>query len=123
MTVSDTGAPAVRIRSTGYVDGEVLAYVREKVDAVLGRPGLPVADGDVRIIRSTARHVRQPWIASAEIRLGGELVVVHAQEASAYEVADRLQDRLRARTDRAAHRWDAARRSATPPPWRGGPRG
>ncbi|GGZ96138.1 hypothetical protein ACFOOM_17680 [Streptomyces echinoruber] len=123
MTVSSTGAPVVRIRSTGDVDGEALAYVREKVDAVLGRAGLPVADGDVRIIRSTAHHVRQPWTASAEIRLGGELVVVHAQEASACEMADRLQDRLRARTDRAAHRWDAARRSATPPPWRGGPRG
>ncbi|GGZ20530.1 hypothetical protein [Streptomyces poonensis] len=37
-------------------------------------------------------------------------------------LADRLQDRLRGRTERAAHRRDVARRTATPPPWCGGPR-
>lgn len=121
MTISDTGAPMVRIKSAGNVDDDALAYVREKVDAVLGRPGLPSADGEVRVSRAAAPHMRRPWFAAAEIRLGGELVVAHAQEASAHEVADRLQDRLRTRTERAVHRWDTARRTAAPPPWRGGP--
>ncbi|MFE2264510.1 hypothetical protein [Streptomyces griseosporeus] len=120
MAISDTGADAVRIKRAGDVDDGALAYVREKVTAVLARPGLPAAQGEVRVSRSAAHHVRRPWFAAAEIRLGGELVVAHAQEASAQEVADRLQDRLRARTDRAVHRQDAARRTAGPPPWRGG---
>ncbi|MFF9819087.1 HPF/RaiA family ribosome-associated protein [Streptomyces sp. NPDC014006] len=121
MTTSDTGAPVVLIRSAGAVDDDALAYVREKVEAVLARPGLPPAHAQVRLNRSAAHHVRRPWFAAAEIRLGGELVVAHAQEADAREVTDQLQDRLRSRLERATHRWDTARRSAAAPPWRGGP--
>ncbi|MEU3143030.1 MULTISPECIES: hypothetical protein [unclassified Streptomyces] len=111
----------VRVRAEGDVDEESLAYVREKVGAALGRPGLPPASGEVRVVRATAHHVELPWSAGAEIRVGHHLVVVHAREASARELADRLQDRLRSNTDRATHHGDATRRTATPPPWRGGP--
>ncbi|MFI5688036.1 hypothetical protein [Streptomyces sp. NPDC051636] len=127
MTASDTGAhgrdvtAAVRVRTEGDVAEEDLAYVREKVGAALDRSGLPPVSGEVRITRAAAPHVEQPWSAAAEIRVGGDLVVVHAQEASARELADRLQNRLRSRTERTAHRADTARRTATPPPWRGGP--
>ncbi|GGY14562.1 hypothetical protein [Streptomyces anandii] len=125
MTARDTGTREItgdiRVRAEGDVDAEALAYVREKVGAALGRPGLPPASGEVRVARAAAHHVGLPWSAGTEIRLGDDLVVVHAQEASARELADRLQDRLRAATERAAHRGDTARRSATPPPWRGGP--
>ncbi|MEV0173507.1 hypothetical protein AB0I00_20620 [Streptomyces sp. NPDC050803] len=117
MTAADNG---IRVRATGEVDEEALAYVRAKVEAALDRPGIPVG-GEVRVTRAAAQHVDLPWSAAAEIRVGDELVVVHATEASAHELADRLQDRLRGRTDRAVHRGDTARRSATPPPWRGGP--
>ncbi|WP_306191498.1 hypothetical protein [Streptomyces sp. MK5] len=119
MTVRDTDTQvtgAVRVRAEGDVDADALAYVREKVGAALERPGLPPVSGEVRITRAAAHHVELPWAAGAEIRVGGELVVVRARE-----LADRLQDRLRARTDRTTHREDAARRAATPPPWRGGP--
>ncbi|MHC3472700.1 hypothetical protein ACYF6T_28975 [Streptomyces sp. 7R007] len=126
MTPRETGTDvhatdAVRVRAEGNVDEEALGYVRAKVHAVLDRPGLPVVGGEVRVARASAHHVEQPWSAAAEIRVGGELLVVHAGEATAHELADRLQDRLRARLDRLAHRGDCARRSATPPPWRGGP--
>ncbi|MET8247678.1 hypothetical protein ABZV31_26710 [Streptomyces sp. NPDC005202] len=124
MTARDTGThdvpAAVRVRAEGDVDEQALAYVREKIGAALDRPGLPPVSGEVRIVKATAHHVEQPWSAGAEIRVGGDLVVVHAHEASARELGDRLQDRLRSRTDRAAHRGDEARRSAAPPPWRGG---
>ena len=124
MTAKDTGTEggtaSVRVRAEGDVDEESLAYVREKVGAVLDRPGLPPISGEVRVTREAAHHVDLPWSAGAEIQVGGDLVVVHAREASARELADRLQDRLRSRTERAAHRRDAARRTATPPPWRGG---
>jgi hypothetical protein len=127
MTVRDTGTHGttteVRVRTEGDVDEEALAYVRTKVDAALGRPGLPAAHGEVRISRAAGHHAEHPWSAEAEIVVGDALVVVHAREASAHELADRLQDRLRGRTDRVVHRGDAARRSATPPPWRGGPAG
>ncbi|MFJ5726683.1 hypothetical protein [Streptomyces paradoxus] len=119
--IGHEGGPAsVRVRTEGDVDEESLAYVREKVGAVLDRPGLPPVSGEVRVTRAAAHHVDLPWSAGAEIQVGGDLVVVHAREASARELADRLQDRLRSRTERAAHRRDAARRTATPPPWRGG---
>ncbi|GHD97214.1 hypothetical protein [Streptomyces naganishii] len=125
MTAKDTGTREItgdiRVRTEGDVDAEALAYVREKVGAALGRPGLPPASGEVRVARATAHHMGLLWSAGTEIRVGDDLVVVHAQEASAHELADRLQDRLRAATERAAHRGDTARRSATPPPWRGGP--
>jgi hypothetical protein len=123
MTTNDTGTGggAVRIRTEGDVDEEALAYLREKVGAVLDRPGLPPVSGEVRVTRAAAHHVELPWSAGAEIQMGNELVVVHAREASARELADRLQDRLRSRTERAAHRRDTARRTSTPPPWRGGP--
>ena len=49
------------------------------------------------------------------------LVVVHAQQGTAHELADRLQDRLRSRLNRVLHRKEAVHiKSATPPPWRGG---
>ncbi|MBD0842033.1 MULTISPECIES: hypothetical protein [unclassified Streptomyces] len=118
MTARDTG---IRVRAAGDVDEEALAYVRAKVEAALDRPGIQVEGGEVRVTRAAALHVELPWSAAAEVRVGGELVVVHAREASAHELADRLQDRLRGQADRAVHRGDTARRAATPPPWRGGP--
>ncbi|MFJ9669107.1 hypothetical protein ACIRPP_31645 [Streptomyces sp. NPDC101219] len=125
MTAKDIGTrettATVRVRADGRVDEESLAYLREKVGAALDRPGLPPVSGDVRIVRATAHHIAQPWSAGAEIRVGGDLVVVHAREATARELADRLHDRLRAATERVAHRGDTTRRTAAPPPWRGGP--
>ncbi|MEU9188895.1 hypothetical protein AB0D14_31005 [Streptomyces sp. NPDC048484] len=116
----DTTA-TVRVRAEGDVDEESLAYLREKVVAVVGRPGLPPARGEVRVVRDAAHHVGLPWSAGAEIRIGSDLVVVHAREASARELADRLHDRLRENTERVAHRGAVSRRTAPPPPWRGGP--
>lgn len=125
MTAKDIGTrettATVRVRADGRVDEESLAYLREKVGTALDRPGLPPVSGDVRIVRATAHHIALPWSAGAEIRVGGDLVVVHAREATARELADRLHDRLRAATERAAHRGDTTRRTAAPPPWRGGP--
>ncbi|MCL6735878.1 hypothetical protein [Streptomyces neyagawaensis] len=125
MTVRDTDfqqtATAVRVRGAGDVDEQALAYVRTKVDAVLGRSGLPPVSGEVRIEKATAHHAGHLWTARAEIRVDRDLVVVHAGEATSHELADRLQDRLRGQVERVVHRGDAARKSATPPPWRGGP--
>ncbi|GAA3505046.1 hypothetical protein GCM10019016_121590 [Streptomyces prasinosporus] len=125
MTAKDIGARdldvPVRVRVEGDVDEASLAYLQEKVGAALDRPGLPPVSGEVRVVRAAAHHVELPWSAGAEIRVGSRLVVVHAREASARELADRLQDRLRGTTERAAHRGDTARRAAAPPPWRGGP--
>lgn len=78
----------VRVRADGRVDEESLAYLREKVGTALDRPGLPPVSGDVRIVRATAHHIALPWSAGAEIRVGGDLVVVHAREATARELAD-----------------------------------
>ncbi|MET8565135.1 hypothetical protein ABZV75_32955 [Streptomyces flaveolus] len=125
MTVKDTGAQAtstdaVEVRVQGDVDEEALAYLREKVDAVLGWPGVPAVSGAVRVARAAAHHAERPWSAGAELVVGNALVVVHAQEATGHELADRLQDRLRSQINRVLHRKEEARRSATPPPWRGG---
>ncbi|OIJ68687.1 hypothetical protein [Streptomyces mangrovisoli] len=111
----------VLVRAEGEVGEEALTRVRDRVSAALDRPGLPAARGEVRIVRASAHHAEHPWYASAEIRLGGDLLVVHAREAGPHALAERLHDRLRARVERAAHRADTARRSAAPPPWRGGP--
>ncbi|MFF4037642.1 hypothetical protein [Streptomyces sp. NPDC001816] len=126
MTAKDTvthagTAVAVPVRSEGDVDEEALAYVRTKIDAVLGRPGMPAVSGEVRIARAAARHTEQPWSAGAELVVGDVHVVVHAQESTAHELADRLQDRLRGQLTKVLHRREAPRKSATPPPWRGGP--
>ncbi|MGW2643269.1 hypothetical protein [Streptomyces sp. NPDC001348] len=125
MTAKDTdshatGIVAVEVRVEGAADEEAVAYVREKVEAVLSRPGVPAVSGAVRVARAAAHHVGRPWSAGAELVVGNALVVVHVQEATAHELADRLQDRLRSRLNRALHRKEEARRSATPPPWRGG---
>ncbi|MEV5958895.1 hypothetical protein AB0M11_35020 [Streptomyces sp. NPDC051987] len=125
MTAKDTGTQvtstgAVEVRVEGDVDEEAVAYLREKVDAVLGRPGVPAVSGAVRIARAVAHQAERPWSAGAELVVGNALVVVHAQEATGHELADRLQDRLRSQMNRVLHRREEARRSATPPPWRGG---
>ncbi|MGW7386322.1 hypothetical protein [Streptomyces sp. NPDC054794] len=125
MTAKDTGTQVtstvdVEVRMEGDVDEDAVAYLREKVDAVLGRPGVPAVSGAVRVARAVAHHAERPWSAGAELVVGNTLVVVHAQEATAHELADRLQDRLRGQMNRALHRKEEARRSATPPPWRGG---
>ncbi|MEU2908335.1 hypothetical protein ACFYM3_04380 [Streptomyces massasporeus] len=126
MTEQDISAretsAVVRVRADGEVDEESLAYLREKVATALDRPGLPPVSGEVRVRRAPAHHVELPWSARTAIRVGSGLVVVHAREASAREVADRLHDRLRSATERVAHRGDTTRRAAAPPPWRGGPR-
>jgi hypothetical protein len=51
MTSKDTQttAPSVLLRSDGEVDEEILAYARTKIDAVVGRSGLPAVSGEVRI--------------------------------------------------------------------------
>ncbi|MFD8006909.1 hypothetical protein [Streptomyces mirabilis] len=126
MTSRDTGghAPttaAVQVRTEGEVDEESVAYVRAKLTALFDRPEVFGTSGEVRITRAAAHHAEQPWSATAEIRVGSDLLVVHAREASAHELADRLQNRLRSRMERVAHHTDTARRSASPPPWRGGP--
>ncbi|MGW4075324.1 hypothetical protein ACWELB_17705 [Streptomyces asiaticus] len=125
MTAKDTSTQvtrsvAVEVRVEGDVDEEAVAYLREKVDAVLGRPGVPAVSGAVRVARAVAHHAERPWSAGAELIVGNTLVVVHAQEATGHELADRLQDRLRSQMNRVLHRKEEARRSATPPPWRGG---
>lgn len=125
MTAKDTGTQvtstvAVEVRVEGEVDEESVAYLREKVAALLGRPGVPAPTGEVRVARAMAHHAERPWSAVAELVVGNTLVVVHAQEATAHELADRLQDRLRSQMNRVLHRKEEARRSATPPPWRGG---
>ncbi|MFM9589258.1 hypothetical protein ACKI1J_11955 [Streptomyces scabiei] len=118
MTIRDTDGRQVPV---GHVDEQDLSYVRTKVEAALGRAGLPAVSGEVRLAKAMARHTEQPWSARAEIRVGADLVVVHAEEATAHELADRLQDRLRGQVERVAHRGDTARRTADAPPWRGGP--
>ncbi|MGC0208492.1 hypothetical protein [Streptomyces levis] len=125
MTAKDIGAReitvAVLVRADGEVDGEQLAYLQEKVDAAVDRPGLPPVNGEVRVRRASAHHVELPWSGRTDIRVGNDLVVVHAREASAGELADRLHDRLRSAIERVAHRSNTDRRTAAPPPWRGGP--
>ncbi|GAA3367522.1 hypothetical protein GCM10017744_079970 [Streptomyces antimycoticus] len=98
-----------------------LAYLRQKAGAVLDRPGLPPVNGEVHLTKAAAHHDEFPWAAVTEIQVGADLVVVHAHEASARELADRLHDRLRNRMEGAVHRRNVARRTVTPPPWRGGP--
>ncbi|MFJ4201155.1 hypothetical protein ACIP2Y_16195 [Streptomyces sviceus] len=122
MTSRDTGHDGtVGVRAEGDVGEQELAFIRAKVQAALDRPGLPDVVGEVRISRATAHHAGRPWTAGGEIQVGGDLLVVHAREASAQELASRLQDRLRGQVERVTHRGDAARKAAGPPPWRGGP--
>ncbi|WP_340384412.1 hypothetical protein U5640_41645 [Streptomyces sp. SS7] len=120
MTTDPTQeTPLVRLRSDGAVDEETLSYARTKIDAVVGRPGLPAATGEVRIARAASHHSDRPWSATADLRIGGRQVVAEAEEATGTEVVDRLQDRLRRQTDHAAHTRDGRNRTAVPP-WRGG---
>ena len=58
--------PAVRLRSVGAVEEETLAYARTKIDAVVGRTGLPAVSGEVRLVRAAAHHVDRPWSATAD---------------------------------------------------------
>ncbi|WP_435616122.1 hypothetical protein [Streptomyces coelicoflavus] len=93
MTAKDIGTrettAAVLVRADGEVDEESLAYLHEKVAAVLDRPGLPPVNGEVRVRRASAHHVELPWSGRTDIRVGNDLVVVQAREASARELAGR----------------------------------
>jgi hypothetical protein len=120
MTVHEAPGSTVRVRADADVGVEDLQYVRAKVEAALARPGLPAVSGEVRIARAAAHHAGLPWSAGAEIRVGKTAVLVRAEEATAHELADRLADRLRVQAERVADRAGTARRSAGPPPWRGG---
>jgi hypothetical protein len=115
-----TATPTVLLRSDGEVDEETLAYAREKIDAVVGRPGLPAATGEVRIARAAAHHADRPWTATAALHVGRREVVVLAEEATGREAVDQLQDRLRRQIDKAARSGHNEHRTAAPP-WRGGP--
>ncbi|GGR96430.1 hypothetical protein GCM10010269_39070 [Streptomyces humidus] len=120
MNTDDTRqTPAVRLRHEGAVDEETLAYARTKIDAVVGRTGLPAVSGEVRVVRAAAHHCDRPWSATADLRVGGRQVVVTVEEAGGTALVDRLQDRLRRQTDKAARARDDGHRT-TAPPWRGG---
>jgi hypothetical protein len=121
MTSKDAQAtvPAVLLRSDGDVDEQTLAYARTKVDAVVGRPGLPAVTGEVRIMRAVAHHADRPWSATAALHVGRREVVVLAEAATGRELVDQLQDRLRRQTEKAAHAGPQDHR-APAPPWRGG---
>jgi hypothetical protein len=122
MTSKDTQttAPSVLLRSDGEVDEEILAYARTKIDAVVGRSGLPAVSGEVRIARAAAHHADpRPWSATAALHVGRREVVVLAEAATGNELVDQLQDRLRRQTDKARHAGRDGRR-AVAPPWRGG---
>jgi len=119
MTSDNPTSTQVQLRTDGDVNRETLTYARQKIDAVLSRPGLPAVTGEVRITRATAHHGERPWTATADVRVGGRQVVVLAEEATGHEVVDQLQDRLRRQTDKAAHTWDVGRKPVAPP-WRGG---
>lgn len=120
MTSDNTqAASAVRLRFDGPVDEQTRAYARTKIDAVVGRSGLPPVSGEVRIVRAGARHAEFPWLATADLHVGRMQVVVLAEETTGREVVDRLQDRLRRQTERAAHAGDDGHRTS-PPSWRGG---
>ncbi|MFE6828460.1 hypothetical protein [Streptomyces sp. NPDC057690] len=120
MTIDRARAtPQVRLRCDGAVDEETVAYARTKIDAVIGRPGLPAVTGEVHIVRAAAPHAGHRWSAAADLLIAGRHVVAVAEEATGTEVVDRLQDRLRRRTDKAAHARDDGTRT-TAPPWRGG---
>ncbi|MEV7326036.1 hypothetical protein [Streptomyces sp. NPDC093970] len=122
MSTDHTQAtPTVQLRSDGPVDKAMLAYARTKIDAVVSRPGLPAVTGVVRIVRAGARHADHPWLATADLHVGGHQVTATAEEATGTEAVDRLQDRLRGQVDKAAHSWDDSHRAAAPP-WRGGTR-
>ncbi|WAZ26384.1 hypothetical protein STRCI_007950 [Streptomyces cinnabarinus] len=119
MTSDNTQAtPAVRLRTDGPVDEKTREYARTKIDAVVNRPGLPAVTGEVRIVRAAAHHADRPWSATADLHVGKRQIVVLAEEATGTELVDRLQDRLRRQTDKAAHVWDGNHRTAAPP-WRG----
>lgn len=121
MTSDDTQttAPTVLLRSDGDVDEQTMAYAREKIDAIVARPGLPAVTGEVRITKAAAHHADRPWSATAALHIGRRDVVVHAEEATGHELVDQLQDRLRRQTDKAVHSGHNGR--AATPPWRGGP--
>lgn len=112
-------APAVRLRCDGEVDEETLVYARTKIDAALGRAGLPPVTGEVRVTRAATHHADRPWSATAALHVGDREVVVLAEAATGREVVDQLQDRLHRQAGKAAHIRDHGRRT-TPPPWRGG---
>lgn len=122
MTSNDTqaAAPTVLVRSEGEVDEETLSYARTKIDAVVGRPGLPAATGEVWITRVAAHHADRPWTATAALHVGRREVVVLAEESTGREVVDQLQNRLRRQIDKAARAGHNDHRTAAPP-WRGGP--
>lgn len=121
MTSNDTKttAPTVLLRSDGEVDEETLAYAHTKIDAVLGRPGLPTVNGEVHITKAAAHHADRPWSATATLHVGRREVVVLAEAATGRELVDQLQDRLRRQTDKAAHAGRDGHRTVAPP-WRGG---
>ncbi|MFD8513455.1 hypothetical protein ACFV27_20695 [Streptomyces antimycoticus] len=111
---------AVTVRAENGIDEETLGYARAKVHAVLARPGLPVVTGEVRIVKAAAPHVERPWSATANLRVGRAVVIVHAREVTGREVADRLRHRMRRQVDQATHGGRAAGRPVVAPPWRGG---
>ena len=111
--------PTVLVRSVGEVDEETLAYARTKIDAVVGRPELPAAAGEVRITRAAAHHADRPWSATAALHVGRREVVVLAEAATGRDLVDQLQDRLRRQTDKAARPGHHGHHTPAPP-WRGG---
>ncbi|MCZ4606579.1 hypothetical protein O3S80_23050 [Streptomyces sp. Lzd4kr] len=113
----ETDGVLVRARS-GDVSAEILSYARDRIQAVVDRPGMPALSGEVRIDRASAHRSEQPWSAVAEVRAGHAVVIVHAREATGRELADRLQDRLREQLGRAVR--GGTDRRAVVPKWRGG---
>lgn len=125
MHRAETVAPLdLRVELAGELPADVYDYARRKVTAAAAHAREPVLFARVRVTRHRDPAVRRPVVAQANVDVDGRLVRAQVAAATAREAVDLLQDRLRARLDRAPHRKARRGRRATGEPhelaaWRG----
>lgn len=114
MHRAETVAPLdLRVELAGELPADVYDYARRKVTAAAAHAREPVLFARVRVTRHRDPAVRRPVVAQANVDVDGRLVRAQVAAATAREAVDLLQDRLRARLDRAPHRKARRGRRAT----------
>jgi len=109
----------VQTEVNGDVPHAAVGIAVAKIRSLLRYAPEPVLFARVTLSIAADPAVERPAVAGANLDLNGRLISAHAAAAEMRDAIDRMTDRLRARLERTARNWPAARgHRPAPGQWR-----
>lgn len=98
-------SPRTVVELKGRIAGDLVPYLQDKIETVLGHTALPIPHVNVRVTRYDDPARSRPVSARANVDLNGRLLRVETDASTPREAADMLVHRLRIRLGRLGAGW------------------